>query len=183
MFDTHCHIYKTETKNYKDIIKKCLNKNINLIINSVNIKTSKEVIKLSKKYNNVYASIGLNYDEVENINKKDFIKLERLINKNNIIAIGEIGLDYYWTKDNKDKQKYIFEKQLKLAEEYNLPVIIHARNSIQDVYDILNISFVFLVVSSITFSGVSFFISAILLIIYIKFVGLFFFPLLGSGVK
>ena len=137
MFDTHCHIYKTETKNYKDIIKKCLNKNINLIINSVNIKTSKEVIKLSKKYNNVYASIGLNYDEVENINEKDFIKLERLINKNNIIAIGEIGLDYYWTKDNKDKQKYIFEKQLKLAEEYNLPVIIHARNSIQDVYDIL----------------------------------------------
>ena len=137
MIHTHCHVYEEEMSNYKDIIKKCLNKNINLIINSVNIKTSKEVIKLSKKYNNVYASIGLNYDEVENINEKDFIKLERLINKNNIIAIGEIGLDYYWTKDNKDKQKYIFEKQLKLAEEYNLPVIIHARNSIQDVYDIL----------------------------------------------
>ena len=137
MIDTHSHVYEEEMPNYKEIIEECKNKDISMIINGVDNKSNKQIIDLSNKYDNVYASIGLNYDQIDYFTDKDLEDLEELIKSNKIVAIGEIGLDYYWTKDNKDKQIYFFEKQLSLAEKYNLPVIVHARESIQDTYDIL----------------------------------------------
>ena len=137
MIDTHCHVIKEEMDNYIDIIEECNNKDISMIINGYNNDINKEIISLSNKYNNVYAACGLNYDEVDKFSDKDLSDLEDIIKNNKISAIGEIGLDYYWTKDNKDKQIYFFEKQLELAEKYDLPVIVHARESVQDVYDIL----------------------------------------------
>ena len=137
MIDTHCHVLKEEMDNYIDIINECNSKDISMIINGYDNKSNKEVIELANKYNNVYSAIGLNYDGIDNFNDKDIEDLEELIKSNKIVAIGEIGLDYYWTKDNKDKQIYFFEKQLELAEKYNLPVIVHARESIQDTYNIL----------------------------------------------
>ena len=137
MIDTHCHVLKEEMENYIDIIEECKNKDISMIINGYDNKSNKEIIDLANKYNNVYPAIGLNYDQIDYFTDKDLLDLEELIKSNKIIAIGEIGLDYYWTKDNKDKQIYFFEEQLELAEKYNLPVIVHARESIQDTYDIL----------------------------------------------
>lgn len=137
MIDTHCHVISCEMDNYLDIIDECNEKDISMIINGYNIKTDKEILELSNKYNNVYAAIGLNYDDVDNFTDEDLVLLEELIKNNKINAIGEIGLDYYWTKENKDKQIHFFEKQLDLAEKYDLPVIVHARDSVQDVYDIL----------------------------------------------
>ena len=137
MIDTHCHVYKGEMNNYEEIIKSCLEKGISLIINSVDINSSKDIINLSKKYKNVYASIGLNYDKIDDVTEEDLVFLEELIKLENIKAIGEIGLDYYWTKDNKEKQIEYFKKQLLLAKKYDLPVIVHARESIQDVYNII----------------------------------------------
>ncbi len=137
MIDTHCHVLKEEMNNYIDIIKECDSKDISMIINGYDNKSNKEVIELANKYSNVYSAIGLNYDGIDNFTYKDLEDLEELIKSNKIVAIGEIGLDYYWTKDNKDKQIYFFKKQLELSEKYNLPVIIHARESIQDTYDIL----------------------------------------------
>ena len=137
MIDTHSHVYEDEMSNYKEIIEECKTKDISMIINGVDNKSNKEIIDLSNEYDNVYASIGLNYDQIDYFTDKDLEDLEELIKSNKIVAIGEIGLDYYWTKDNKDKQIYFFEKQLSLAEKYNLPVIVHARESIQDTFDIL----------------------------------------------
>ena len=137
MIDTHCHVLKEEMDNYLDIINECNSKDISMVINGYDNKSNKEVIELANKYSNVYSAIGLNYDGIDNFTDKDLEELEELIKSNKIIAIGEIGLDYYWTKDNKDKQIYFFEKQLSLAEKYNLPVIVHARDSVQDTYDII----------------------------------------------
>ena len=123
--------------NYKDIIEECNKQNISMIINAVDISSSKEVINLSKQYKNVYPAIGLNYDTIDRVTRSDLIKLEKLIKEEKIVAIGETGLDYYWTKDNKDKQIEYFKAQLELSKKYDLPVIVHARESIQDVYDIL----------------------------------------------
>jgi TatD DNase family protein len=137
MIDTHCHVYEEEMSNYKEIIEECNKKDISMIINAINIETSKDIIELSKKYKNVYAAIGLNYDTIDSVVEEDLIKLEELIKKEKINAIGEIGLDYYWTKDNKDKQIKFFKAQLELAKKYDLPVIVHARESIQDVFNII----------------------------------------------
>ena len=137
MIDTHCHVIKEEMDNYIDIIEECKSKDISMIINGYNNDINNEIISLSNKYNNVSAACGLNYDDVDKFSDKDLSDLEEIIRSNKISAIGEIGLDYYWTKENKGKQIYFFEKQLELAEKYNLPVIVHARDSVQDVYDIL----------------------------------------------
>ena len=137
MVDTHCHVYKEEISNYDEIIKECSDNNIKLIINGVDNSSNKEIIKLSKEYSNVYAAIGLNYDTIDRVTQDDLIELENMIKNEKITAIGEIGLDYYWTKDNKDKQIEYFKLELELAKKYDLPVIVHARDSIQDVYDIL----------------------------------------------
>ena len=137
MIDTHCHVLKEEMDNYLDIINECNSKDISMIINGYDNKSNKEVIELANKYSNVYSAIGLNYDGIDNFTDKDLEDFEELLKNNKVNAIGEIGLDYYWTKENKDKQIYFFEKQLALAEKYNLPVIVHARESIQDTYNIL----------------------------------------------
>ena len=137
IIDTHCHIYYSEVENADEIIKECKKNNIVMILNGIDKKSNLEVLELLKKYDNVYAAIGYDHSVVDEINEEDLILLENQLQNEKVIAIGEIGLDYYWVKDNKEKQKQLFIKELELAEKYNLPVIIHSRDAVQDVYDIL----------------------------------------------
>lgn len=137
IIDTHCHIYYSEVENAEEIIKECKKNNIVMILNGIDKKSNLEVLELSKKYDNVYAAIGYDYSVVNEITDEDLKLLENQLKNEKVVAIGEIGLDYYWIKDNKEKQKELFIKELELAEKYNLPVIIHSRDAVQDVYDIL----------------------------------------------
>lgn len=135
MIDTHCHL---DEENYED-----LNVIINemkdnyMIASGYDIETSKNVCKLIRKYNNIYGSIGIHPSEVKKFKISDINKIEEMIS-DKIVAIGEIGLDYYWDKDNKEEQKKFFIEQIKLAQKYNLPIVIHSRDAIEDTYDILN---------------------------------------------
>ena len=108
MIDTHCHVLKEEMDNYIDIINECNSKDISMIINGYDNKSNKEVIDLANKYSNVYSAIGLNYDGIDNFTDKDLDDFEELLKNNKVNAIGEIGLDYYWTKENSEKQVYFF---------------------------------------------------------------------------
>lgn len=137
IIDTHCHIYNSEIENAEEIIKECKKNNIYMILNGIDPKSNKEILELSKKYDNVYAALGYDHSVVNDITEEDISLLDEQLNNDKVIAVGEIGLDYYWVKDNKDKQKELFEKMLNLAEKHNLPVIVHAREAIQDTYDIL----------------------------------------------
>ena len=135
--DTHCHIYE-EYYDVDDIMKKINSSNVNRIINNAcDFKTSLEVLDLSKRYSNMYCAIGLHpendLDEIDNVMAL-IIK-----NKDNpkMVAIGEIGLDYYYTKENKEEQIEVLCKQLELAEKLNLPVIIHSREATGDMLSIL----------------------------------------------
>ena len=138
MIDSHAHIF-SEYYNVDDLVKELKKDNV---IKVVNCATSKkdiiEVIELGKKYNN-YLLPAIGYHP-ENVSEFDFEFLEKILKGNKVFAIGEIGLDYYWVKDNKEKQKEIFIKQIELAKKYDLPVIVHTRDSIQDTYDILKYS-------------------------------------------
>ena len=134
LVDTHCHLSVEDYENMEEIVE---NMNGIMITSGCNDKTNKEVVELIKKYNNVYGTIGIHPEEIENITEESFNFIKENINNPKIVGIGEIGLDYYWTKDNKDKQKEIFEHQVKLAEKYNKPVVVHSREAIQDTYDIL----------------------------------------------
>jgi TatD DNase family protein len=85
----------------------------------------------------MYGAIGIHPESANEYTQDDLDFIEEHIKDNKIVAIGEIGLDYYWIKDNKDQQKELFEYQLKLAEKYNVPVIVHSREATQDTIDIL----------------------------------------------
>ena len=132
--DTHCHIFKEYYDNIDEIINNAKEAKVNrLIVASDNQESANEVLDLINKYDNIFGCIGLH---PENINEEfDYSIFNNLPKK--IIAIGEIGLDYYYTKDNKEKQKNVFKKQLEIAEKLNLPVVIHSREATQDTIDIL----------------------------------------------
>ena len=131
--DTHCHLTHDNYNNLEELIESISPNKI--IINGVNKETSIDAIELSKKYDHVYAAIGIHPEEINNENDLKFI--EENISFKKIVAIGEVGLDYYWHKDNKEAQKSLFEEQIKLGLKYNKPIIIHSRDSIEDTYNIL----------------------------------------------
>lgn len=137
IIDTHCHLYYSEVDNCEDIIKECKKNNIVMILNGIDKESNLQVIELANKFNNVYAAIGYDHSVVNEITEEDINLLDNQLNNNKVVAVGEIGLDYYWIKDNKDKQKVLFKKMLDLAVKHNLPVIVHSRESVQDTYDIL----------------------------------------------
>lgn len=133
MIDTHCHLSTEDYDNLNDLINEMDKNNILAINNGCDLKSNDEVLTFKEK--NIYLAIGFHPEEVDNI-PDDYIEyIERNIDK--IVAIGEIGLDYHYTKENKKKQIEIFENQLKLAEKYNKPVIVHSRDAINDTYEIL----------------------------------------------
>lgn len=136
--DTHCHIYGEYYDDLDEIIKKINDNQVNRVINNgCDAKSSKEVLELIEKYDLMYGAIGIHPESVDTYTKEDLDFIEEHINDDKVVAVGEIGLDYYWTKDNKEKQKELFEYQLKLAERVNKPVIIHSREATQDTIEIL----------------------------------------------
>ena len=137
IIDTHCHIYNSEIENAEEIIKECKKNNIYMILNGIDPNSNKEILDLAKKFDNVYAALGYDHSVVNDITEEDIKLLDEQLSNEKVIAVGEIGLDYYWVKDNKETQKELFEKMLNLAEKHNLPVIVHAREAIGDTYDIL----------------------------------------------
>jgi TatD DNase family protein len=127
--DTHAHLDKEYYDDISKIVEEAKNNNIDrIIVSGTNTKTNKEVLDLVSKYDNLYGSLGIHPEEVENYSLSDIDYIKKNINKK-IIAIGEIGLDFYYSKENKDNQIDLFNIQLKLAEDLNLPVIIHSREA------------------------------------------------------
>ena len=133
--DTHCHVlkeyYQGEIGNILSLAK---NNGVDRIINvGYNTSSSKEVISLTKQFDNMYGVIGIHPENVlEEVDLTIFNNIDK-----KIVGIGEIGLDYHYTKETRDKQIEMFEYQLDLAEKLNLPVVIHSRDATQDTIDIL----------------------------------------------
>lgn len=135
MIDTHAHILNE----YYDDIDKVINnmkENI-IIISGTNDVDNMEVIKLCNKYKNVYGTLGIHPEEVDNMTVNSYKIIEDNINNPKIVGVGEIGLDYHYTKDNKEKQKTVFIDQLNIAKRYNKSVVVHSRDAIADTYEIL----------------------------------------------
>ena len=138
MIDTHCHLYSEYYDNLDVIIDKLKNSDIKaVIVNGCDMKSNKEILELTKKYDILYGALGFHPTELDNVTDEDLNWLEKHINDSKILAVGEIGLDYHYDDTDKEKQKYFFEKQLEIAKKYNKPVIIHTRDSIQDTYNIV----------------------------------------------
>lgn len=135
--DTHCHIYNSEMENAEEIIRQACENDIIMILNGTDPPSNREILQLCDKYENVYAALGYFPSFADEITDDDISLLDSQLSNDKVIAVGEIGLDYYRPKDNKDRQKELFEKMLDLAQKHGLPVIVHSRKAMQDTYDIL----------------------------------------------
>lgn len=137
--DSHCHLSKDYYENLDEIINKAKENKVEiLIISGCDKKGIIEGLDIINKYRNIYMTIGFHPSEANTTTKEDLIWLENLIKDNKkILAVGEIGLDYYWVKDNKEVQRTLFRSQLDIATRLNMPVVIHSREATQETYDIL----------------------------------------------
>lgn len=140
-FDTHCHLNSEQLyRDRKQIISDCLKKNIDLIlVVGFDYKTSLQAVEIAKEFNCCYASIGIHPTELDSLKKEDEEQFFSLLNHDKVVALGEIGLDYHWVKDSKERerQKEWFIKQIDIANKYHKPIIIHSRDASNDTYQIL----------------------------------------------
>lgn len=140
--DTHCHLSKNDYDDIEEVIKNAKESDVNyLIISGWSKDTIKESLEIANKHDNIYLAIGYHPSEADITTDDDLNELKELARNNKkVVAIGEIGLDYYWIKDNKERQKELFKKQIEIAKELNLPIVIHSRDAFQDTFDILKSS-------------------------------------------
>ena len=136
--DTHCHLSREDYDDIDKVIEENKNANIDkIVVSGCSRESIEEVMDLKDKYDMVYVTIGYHPEYADTVTESDLDYLKSLLGEKKIIGIGEIGLDYHYTKENKDKQIWLFEEQLKIAEEFNLPVVIHSRDATMDTINTL----------------------------------------------
>lgn len=145
-FDSHSH-YNDEKfeEDLEEIIKSTYDEGVTkFVCAGYDLNSSRKSLEISKQYDFIYSICGISPNDVPE--KLEDVEgqlklLEELIVSNiqskKLVAIGEIGLDYYWNKENKEIQKEMFIRQIELANKYNLPIVIHTREAVDDTIDIL----------------------------------------------
>lgn len=136
LFDTHAHLNLPHfAKNLDKVIEEAKIAKVNyILVPGINYETSLKAIKISQKYENIYSACGFHPLEIKDFNKE---KLKSLLQESKVVALGEIGIDKVRGEDL-EKQKFIFEEQVKLALEFNKPIIVHNRDASEEILEILN---------------------------------------------
>jgi len=139
MIDTHAHLdFSRFDKDREEVIKRAFDSGVEKIINvGANLKSSKDSVELIEDYTNIYATVGVHPHDVGELEEKDLELLKALAQNGKVVAVGEIGLDYFKSTTPKDLQKKWFVAQIDLAQELNLPIVIHCRDAHEDVKKIL----------------------------------------------
>lgn len=139
--DTHTHLFASEFNDDIDIVVQNAIENgvSKMLLPNIDSTTTNNMLQLCNKYpQHCFPMIGLHPCSVKKDNiEKEILHVEEMLNKNNFIAIGEIGLDLYWDTSNLSYQKVAFESQIKLAKKYQLPIVIHVRDSFNEAIEIV----------------------------------------------
>lgn len=138
-FDTHTHLDdKKFDSDRSELIASLKDEGVSLLVNiGADIKSSKRSIELAEQYDFIYASVGVHPCDTGNMTEQDICLLEKMAQHEKVVAIGEIGLDYYWNDPEPEIQKEWFRKQLILAKKLNMPYIIHDRDAHGDTLEII----------------------------------------------
>ena len=139
IFDTHAHYDDDAFDEDRDALLTGMREaGVEYIVNiGASMASSERSLQLAKKYPFIYAAVGVHPDEVGELNEEKFEKLREWSMDEKVKAIGEIGLDYYWDKEGHDLQKHWFLRQMELAHERNLPMIVHSREAAKDTLDMV----------------------------------------------
>jgi len=139
IFDTHAHYDDEKFDEDRDSLLEEVHQNgISYIVNaSASLESLDASIELSEKYDFIYAALGIHPQDVDKMDEGVLDKIRVLSKNKKVVAIGEIGLDYYYDNSPRDIQRYWFERQIELAKELSLPIIIHDRDAHEDTIDII----------------------------------------------
>tara|TARA_S200000501_G_C20861714_1_gene760110 strand:- start:785 stop:1549 length:765 start_codon:yes stop_codon:yes gene_type:complete len=137
--DSHCHINDNQfDEDLDEVILRALDSGVSqLICVGTDLKTSEKAIKISENYSQIFATCGIHPHDTEKTNNKYIQVLEEFSKHEKVVAIGEMGLDYFYDYADKKVQKIVFRDQLELAKDLGLPAVIHNRESDVDLYQIL----------------------------------------------
>ncbi len=140
LFDSHAHLDDSRFDNDRDeIIKAAKENGLQYILNpGADLSSSVKAVNLAEKHDMIYAAVGIHPHDVKDMDEDTLQILRSLSNKEKVVAIGEIGLDYYYNHSPKEDQRKWFKRQIEMAKEVNLPIIVHDRDANQETFNILN---------------------------------------------
>lgn len=139
LFDSHAH-YNDEKfqEDREKVLSQIYKSGVTKIVNAgYNLESSIQAIEIANKHEFIYATVGISPNDIEDYKEEHLKEIAKLAQNKKVVAIGEIGLDYYWNKENKDLQKEVFISQIEIANKLNLPIVIHTREAIYDTLEIL----------------------------------------------
>lgn len=139
LVDTHCHLFlNTFQEDLEVVLERAWSYGINrILIPGIDLNTSRQAVKITNLHPNLFAAIGVHPNDALSWKTETISLLKQLSQQPKVVALGEIGLDYYYHRAPKPLQQEVFKAQLELAAELSLPVIIHNRQSVQDLWPLL----------------------------------------------
>lgn len=139
IFDTHCHLNDEALySRIEEVLERAKNAGVTKFLVCGWDKTSSELaVKIANEYEGCFAAVGVHPENIDGVSENELFEILELSKNKKVVAIGEIGLDYHYTKENSDKQKKFFIKQIKYANENGLPIIIHNRDAFEECLKIL----------------------------------------------
>lgn len=138
-FDTHAHLDDEKfSADRAAVIQRAKQAGVGLIVNvGYDVEHAKNTVAMTKEYDFIYGSVGIHPHEAKELDENALEELYRLVREPKIVAVGEVGLDYYWNHSPHEVQKKVFRQMITFAKEVNKPLIIHDRDAHQDIFDIL----------------------------------------------
>lgn len=138
-FNTHTHLNSEQLYDKRDeYIKNAIDNGVSeFVVAGYDLESSKLAVSIANEYPFIYATVGISPNDCLNTTDDDLCLIEELLMNSKVVALGEIGLDYYWDEVPRDKQKDVFVKQINIAKKHNKPIVIHSRDAYEDTYDIL----------------------------------------------
>lgn len=139
LFDTHAHLDdEAYDVDRREVLTQIRNSDVKKIVNAASsLKSAHAAVRLAEENDFIYAAVGIHPHDVSQMEDKDLLEIKKLASHKKVVAIGEIGLDYYYDFSPKEVQKFWFAEQIKLAEELHLPYIVHSRDATKDTFDII----------------------------------------------
>lgn len=139
IIDSHCHLYfDVFSQDIDQVIRRAIEQGVEaIVVPGIDVETSLRAVRLADEIPQVYAAVGIHPNSTHELHDAALSQIEKFIHNPKVIAMGEIGLDYYRNPDTKTQQKHYLKKQLDLAGRHSLPVILHNRNAIGDILELV----------------------------------------------
>jgi TatD DNase family protein len=141
--DTHCHLnFQSFGGDISQVIDRALDAGVvRIVVPGLDVRSSEEAVNIASRFESVYAAVGVHPNEVKSFEKGHLSVLEKLLSENKVVAIGEVGLDYYHHPETKNEQLSVLEIMINLSKNNSKPIILHSRTSIVDLLSIIQQSF------------------------------------------